>query len=163
MSKGLSDLVKSFEEDLRRGAADVDGYCREAADAARGAPPNRLLGVLNEALRRPFDVPLGRELDVLPPVLLAGVLFRAACESEGPDRNAAALLGYAYATLAAGRPAGSAVFLLAAVAAARGRADVATQLLGRIGADLEGFVGSACGAAGLAKLLEGYGIDSIPD
>lgn len=156
MNKGLNDLVKSFEEDLQRGAADVDGYCREAIDAARGVPPNRLLGVLNEALRRLFGVPLGGELDVLPPVLLAGVLFRAACESEEPDRSVAVLLGYAYATLAAGRPADSAIFLLAAVAAARNRADVATQLLGRVGVGLDGLVGSACGAVELAKFIENF-------
>jgi hypothetical protein len=122
-----------------------------------------LLGVLNEALRRHLSVSLGAELDVLPPVLLAGVLFRAACESEGPGRDAAVLLGYAYAKLTAGRPADSAVFLLAAVAAARGRSDVAAELLRKIGLDLDDLVRSACGAVGLAKLLEGRGISSIPD
>jgi hypothetical protein len=152
MSGELGDLVRRFEEDLQRGAADADGYCREVADAARGTSPNRLFGVLNEALRRLLGVPLGGELDALHPALLAGALFRAACESEGSDRDAAVLLGYAYAAFAVGRPADSAVFLLAA--AARGRADVAARLLGKIGLDPEDVVRSACGAVGLARFLE---------
>jgi hypothetical protein len=157
---GLSDLVKSFEEDLLREAVDVDKYYREVEDAIRKTPLSNLVGALNEALKQYLEV----SLDGVPhPILMAGALFMAACESEEPDRSIAVLFGYSCASLAAGRALDAAVFLLASIAAVRGRRDVAMELLKKINLDLEGLVKSACGAVGLAKLLEGYGISAIPD
>ncbi len=160
----LRSLVKSFDDDLSRGAVDVDKYYREAKDVAGGTPLAGIVGALNEALRQHLGVSLGGELDALHPALLAGALFRAACESsEEPDRSTAVLFGYSYASLAGGRLLDAVVFLLASVATSRGRSDVAAELLKKIGVDLESVVGFACGAVGLAKLLEGRGVGSIPD
>ncbi len=159
----LRDLVKNFDEDLSRGAVDVDKYYREAKDVAGRTPLAGIVSVLNEALRQRLGVSLGGELDALHPALLAGALFRAACESEEPDRSTAALFGYSYASLAGGKPLDAVIFLLASIAAARGMGDVAAELLKKIGVDLESVVGFACGAVGLAKLLEGRGVGSIPD
>jgi len=119
--------------------------------------------VLNEALRQHLGVSLGGELGALHPILLAGALFMAACGSEEPDRGVAVLFGYSYASLAGGKPLDAAVFLLASVAAARGRRDVAVELLRKVNLDLEGLAKSACGAVELARLLESYGISSTPD
>jgi predicted amino acid racemase len=44
---------------------------------------------------------------------------------------------------------------------ARGRWDVAAELLRRVDVDLEGVINFACGAVELAKLLEDRGIGSI--
>ncbi len=159
----LRDLVKSFDEDLSRGAVDVDKYYREIKDVAGKTPLVRIAGTLNETLRQRLGLPLGDELDALHPALLAGALFMAACESEEPDRSVAVLFGYSYASLAGGKPLDAVVFLLASIATARGKGDVATELLKKIGVDLENIVGFACGAVGLAKLLENRGISSIPD
>jgi hypothetical protein len=159
----LCDLVKSFDEDLSRGAVDVDGYYREARDVAGGTPLASIVGTLNEAMRQRLGLPLGGELDALHPVFLAGALFMAACESEEPDRAVAVLFGYSYASLAGGKPLDAIIFLLASTAAARGRGDVAAELLKKIGIDLESIVSFACGAVGLAKLLESRGACSIPD
>ncbi len=159
----LRGLVKSFDDDLSRGAVDVDKYYREAKDVAGGTPLAGIVGALNEALRQHLGLPLGGELDALHPALLAGALFRAACESEEPDRSTAALFGYSYASLAGGKPLDAVVFLLASIATARGKGDVAAELLKKIGVDLENVVGFACGAVGLAKLLENHSISSIPD
>jgi len=46
---------------------------------------------------------------------------------------------------------------------ARGRGDVAAELLRKIGVDLEGIVNFACDAVELAKFLEDRGIGSIPE
>ncbi len=159
----LSDLVKSFDSDLLRGAVDVDEYYGEARDVVGKSPLVHIAGTLNEALRQYLGVSLGDELDALHPILLAGALFRAACESEEPDRSVAVLFGYSYASLAAGKPLDAVVFLLASIAATRGRGDAVAELLKKIGIDLESAVGFACGATGLARLLESRGISSIPD
>ena len=64
------------------------------------------------------------------------------------------MLGYSYATLARGKPQDVAVFLLASIATAHGRGDVATELLKKIGIELEHVVNFACGAVELAKFFE---------
>ncbi len=163
MSNRFRDLVKSFDEGLSQGTVDVDVYYREAEDAVRKTPLHHLVSVFNEALRRHLGVALDAELDALHPVLLAGALFMAACESEEPDRSAAALFGYSYASLVGGRALDAAVFLLASIATTRGRSSTAAELLKKIGIDLEGVVNFACGAVELAKFLENRGIGPIPD
>ncbi|MFP3349186.1 MAG: hypothetical protein RXN90_07650 [Thermoproteus sp.] len=67
----------------------------------------------------------------------------------------------AYLVLAGGRPLDAVVFLLASIALARARDNVAAELLRKIGVDLEGIVNFACGAVELAKFLEDRGIGSI--
>jgi len=89
-----------------RGAVDVDKYYREAKDAARKMPLDRLVGVSNEALRQHPGVPLG---GTLYPIPLAGALFMAACGSEELDGGVAVLFGYSYAPLAGGKPLDAAV------------------------------------------------------
>jgi len=168
--KELYDLVKSFDEDLSRGVVNVDEYYREAEDVVRKIHLDAYYVVsrLNEALGRhpEFSVlPNAAFLDALYvlPGLLAGVLFRTACGFEGPRRGVVVLLGYSYLVLAGGRPLDAVVFLLASIALARARDDVAAELLRKIGVDLEGIVNFACGAVELAKFLEDRGIGSIPE
>jgi hypothetical protein len=172
--KELYDLVKSFDGDLSREFVDVDEYYREAEDVVRSMYLDAyfLAGRLNEVLVRHPEL-----LRVLPGVaptqspdvlykllgVLAGVLFRTACGSEGPRRGVVVLLGYSYLVLAGGRPLDAVVFLLASIALARARDDVAAELLRKIGVDLEGIVNFACGAVELAKFLEDRGIGSIPE
>jgi hypothetical protein len=168
--KELYDLVKSFDEDLSRGVVDVDEYYREAEDVVRKIHLDAYYVVsrLNEALGRHPEfrvLPNAAFLDALYilPGLLAGVLFRTACGFEGPRRGVVVLLGYSYLVLAGGRPLDAVVFLLASIALARARDDVAAELLRKIGVDLEGIVDFACGAVELAKFLEDRGIGSIPE
>ena len=168
--KELYDLVKSFDEDLSRGVVDVDEYYREAEDVVRKIHLDAYYVVsrLNEALGRHPEfrvLPNAAFLDALYilPGLLAGVLFRTACGFEGPRRGVVVLLGYSYLVLAGGRPLDAVVFLLASIALARARDDVAAELLRKIGVDLEGIVNFACGAVELAKFLEDRGIGSIPE
>ncbi|KUO79638.1 MAG: hypothetical protein AT707_04025 [Pyrobaculum sp. JCHS_4] len=168
--KELYDLVKSFDEDLSRGVVDVDEYYREAEDVVRKIHLDAYYVVsrLNEALGRHPEfrvLPNAAFLDALYilPGLLAGVLFRTACGFEAPRRGVVVLLGYSYLVLAGGRPLDAVVFLLASIALARARDDVAAKLLTKIGVDLEGIVNFACGAVELAKFLEDRGIGSIPE
>jgi hypothetical protein len=168
--KELYDLVKSFDEDLSRGVVNVDEYYREAEDVVRKIHLDAYYVVsrLNEALGRHPEfrvLPNAAFLDALYvlPGLLAGVLFRTACGFEGPRRGVVVLLGYSYLVLAGGRPLDAVVFLLASIALARARDDVAAELLRKIGVDLEGIVNFACGAVELAKFLEDRGIGSIPE
>jgi hypothetical protein len=168
--KELYDLVKSFDEDLSRGVVDVDEYYREAEAVVRKIHLDAYYVVsrLNEALGRHPEfrvLPNAAFLDALYilPGLLAGVLFRTACGFEGPRRGVVVLLGYSYLVLAGGRPLDAVVFLLASIALARARDDVAAELLRKIGVDLEGIVNFACGAVELAKFLEDRGIGSIPE
>jgi hypothetical protein len=168
--KELYDLVKSFDEDLSRGVVDVDEYYREADDVVRKIHLDAYYVVsrLNETLGRHPEfrvLPNAAFLDALYllPGLLAGVLFRTACGFEGLRRGVVVLLGYSYLVLAGGRPLDAVVFLLASIASARARDDVAAELLRKIGVDLEGIVNFACGAVELAKFLEDRGIGSIPE
>ncbi len=168
--KELYDLVKSFDEDLSRGVVDVDEYYREAEDVVRKIHLDAYYVVsrLNETLGRHLEfrvLPNAAFLDALYilPGLLAGVLFRTACGFEGPRRGVVVLLGYSYLVLAGGRPLDAVVFLMASIALARARDDVAAELLRKIGVDLEGIVNFACGAVELAKFLEDRGIGSIPE
>lgn len=168
--KELYDLVKSFDEDLSRGVVDVDEYYREAEDVVRKIHLDAyyVISRLSEALGRHPEfrvLPNAAFLDALYilPGLLAGVLFRTACGFEGPRRGVVVLLGYSYLVLAGGRPLDAVVFLLASIALARARDDVAAELLRKIGVDLEGIVNFACGAVELAKFLEDRGIGSIPE
>jgi len=167
--KELYDLVKSFDEDLSRGVVDVDEYYREAEDVVRKIHLDAYyVSRLSEALGRHPEfrvLPNAAFLDALYKLLgvLAGVLFRTACGSEGPRRGVLVLLGYSYLVLAGGRPLDAVVFLLASIALARARDDVAAELLRKIGVDLEGIVNFACGAVELAKFLEDRGIGSIPE
>jgi len=168
--KELYDLVKSFDEDLSRGVVNVDEYYREAEDVVRKTHLDAYYVVsgLNEALGRHPEfrvLPNAAFLDALYvlPGLLAGVLFRTACGFEAPSRGVVVLLGYSYLVLAGGRPLDAVVFLLASIALARARDDVAAELLRKIGVDLEGIVNFACGAVELAKFLEDRGIGSIPE
>jgi hypothetical protein len=168
--KELYDLVKSFDEDLSRGVVDVDEYYREADDVVRKIHLDAYYVVsrLNETLGRHPEfrvLPNAAFLDALYllPGLLAGVLFRVACGFEGLRRGVVVLLGYSYLVLAGGRPLDAVVFLLASIASARARDDVAAELLRKIGVDLEGIVNFACGAVELAKFLEDRGIGSIPE
>ena len=154
MTMEFRDLVKSFGEDLSRGAVDIDKYFRETENAVRKASLSHLVSGLNEVFKQRLGALPNIELNALHLVLLAGALFRAACESEEPDRNFAVLLGYSYATLARGKPQDVAVFLLASIATAHGRGDVATELLKKIGIELEHVVNFACGAVELAKFFE---------
>lgn len=157
-------VVKSFDEDLR-GAVDVDKYFDEAKNVVSKTSLKQLISEFNEALKQ---YPEFRELpdaepDALYLMLIAGALFRAACKSEEPNRDVAVLLGYSYASLAAGMMRDAVVFLLTSIALARGRRDVTMELLRKINLDLEGLAKSACGAVELARLLESYGVSSIPD
>ena len=168
--KELYDLVKSFDEDLSRGVVDVDEYYREAEAVVRKIHLDAyyVISRLNEALGRHPEfrvLPNAAFLDALYilPGLLAGVLFRTACGFEGPRRGVVVLLGYSYLVLAGGRPLDAVVFLLASIALARARDDVAAELLRKIGVDLVGIVNFACGAVELAKFLEDRGIGSIPE
>jgi hypothetical protein len=168
--KELYDLVKSFDEDLSRGVVDVDEYYREVEAVVRKIYLDAyyVISRLNEALGRHPEfrvLPNAAFLDALYilPGLLAGVLFRTACGFEGPRRGVVVLLGYSYLGLAGGRPLDAVVFLLASIALARARDDVAAELLRQIGVDLEGIVNFACGAVELAKFLEDRGIGSIPE
>ena len=170
----LYNLVEGFDGDLSRGFVDVDEYYREAEDVVRSMYLDAyfLAGRLNEVLVRhpellrvlPGVAPM-QSPDVLYKLLgvLAGVLFRTACGSEGPRRGVLVLFGYSYLGLAGGRPLDAVVFLLASIALARARDDVAAELLRKIGVDLEGIVNFACGAVELAKFLEDRGIGSIPE
>ena len=153
---------------------DVDEYYGEAEDVVRSMYLDVyfLAGRLNEVLVRHPEL-----LGVLPGVapaqspdalykllgVLAGVLFRIACGFEGPRRGVLVLLGYSYLGLAGGRPLDAVVFTLASIALARGRGDVAAELLRRVDVDLEGVINFACGAVELAKFLEDRGIGSIPE
>jgi len=170
----LYSLVESFDEDLSRGVVDVDEYYREAEDVVRSMYLDVyfLAGRLNEVLVRhpellgmlPGAAPM-QSPDALYKLLgvLAGVLFRIACGFEGPRRGVLVLLGYSYLGLAGGRPLDAVVFTLASIALARGRGDVAAELLRRVDVDLEGVINFACGAVELAKFLEDRGIGSIPE
>jgi hypothetical protein len=170
----LYSLVESFDEDLSRGVVDVDEYYREAEDVVRSMYLDAyyLAGRLNEVLVRhpellrvlPGAAP-AQSPDALYKLLgvLAGVLFRIACGFEGPSRGVLVLLGYSYLGLAGGRPLDAVVFTLASIALARGRGDVAAELLRRVDVDLEGVINFACGAVELAKFLEDRGIGSIPE
>ncbi|NAZ33104.1 MAG: hypothetical protein GU356_02230 [Pyrobaculum sp.] len=170
----LYSLVESFDEDLSRGVVDVDEYYREAEDIVRSVYLDAyyLAGRLNEVLVRhpellrvlPGAAPM-QSPDALYKLLgvLAGVLFRIACGFEGPRRGVLVLLGYSYLGLAGGRPLDAVVFTLASIALARGRRDVAAELLRRVDVDLEGVINFACGAVELAKFLEDRGISSIPE
>jgi len=167
----LYNLVESFDEDLSRGVVDVDEYYREAEDVVRSMYLDAyfLAGRLNEVLVRhpellgvlPGAAPM-QSPDALYKLLgvLAGVLFRIACGFEGPRRGVLVLLGYSYLGLAGGRPLDAVVFTLASIALARGRGDVAAELLRRVDVDLEGVINFACGAVELAKFLEDRGIGS---
>jgi hypothetical protein len=168
--KELYDLVKSFDEDLSRGVVDVDEYYREAEAVVRKIYLDAyyMISRLNEALGRHPEFRVLHNaafLDALYilPGLLAGVLFRSACGFEGLRRGVVVLLGYSYLGLAGGTPLDAVVFLLASIALARARDDVAAELLRKIGVDLEGIVNFACGAVELAKFLEDCGIGSIPE
>jgi len=168
----LYSLVESFDEDLSRGVVDVDEYYREAVVRNMYLDVYFLAGRLNEVLVRHPEL-----LGVLPGVapmqspdalykllgVLAGVLFRIACGFEGPRRGVLVLLGYSYLGLAGGRPLDAVVFTLASIALARGRGDVAAELLRRVDVDLGGVINFACGAVELAKFLEDRGIGSIPE
>jgi hypothetical protein len=170
----LYSLVESFDEDLSRGVVDVDEYYREAEDVVRSMYLDAyyLAGRFNEVLARhpellrvlPRAAPI-QSPDALYKLLgvLAGVLFRIACGFEGPRRGVLVLLGYSYLGLAGGRLLDAVVFTLASIALARGRGDVATELLKRVDVDLEGIINFACGAVELAKFLEDRGIGSIPE
>jgi hypothetical protein len=150
----LYSLVESFDEDLSRGVVDVDEYYREAEDVVRSMYLDAyyLAGRLNEVLVRhpellrmlPGAAPM-QSPDALYKLLgvLAGVLFRIA--------------------RAGGRPLDAVVFTLASIALARGRRDVAAELLRRVDVDLEGVIDFACGAVELAKFFEDRGIGSIPE
>jgi hypothetical protein len=170
----LYSLVEGFDEDLSRGVVDVDEYYREAEDVVRSMylDAHHLAGRLNEVLVRhpellrvlPGAAPM-QSPDALYKLLgvLAGVLFRIACGFEGPRRGVLVLLGYSYLGLAGGRLLDAVVFTLASIALARGRGDVAAELLRRVDVDLEGVINFACGAVELAKFLEDRGIGSIPE
>ena len=170
----LYSLVESFDEDLSRGVVDVDEYYREAEDVVRSMYLDAyyLAGRFNEVLVRhpellrvlPGAAPI-QSPDALYKLLgvLAGVLFRIACGFEGPRRGVLVLLGYSYLGLAGGRLLDAVVFALASIALARGRGDVAAELLRRVDVDLEGVINFACGAVELAKFLEDRGIGSIPE
>jgi hypothetical protein len=170
----LYSLVESFDEDLSRGVVDVDEYYREAEDVVRSMYLDAyyLAGGFNEVLVR--DPELLRVLPGAAPIqspdalrkllgVLAGVLFRIACGFEGPRRGVLVLLGYSYLGLAGGRPLDAVVFTLASIASARGKWDVAAELLRRVDVDLEGVINFACGAVELAKFLEDRGIGSTPE
>jgi len=168
----LYSLVESFDEDLSRGVVDVDEYYREAEDVVRSMYLDAyyLAGRFNEVLVRhpellmvlPGAAPM-QSPDVLYKLLgvLAGVLFRIACGFEGPRRGVLVLLGYSYLGLARSRLLDAVVFTLALIALARGRGDVAVELLRMVDVDLEGVINFACGAVELAKFLEDRGIGSI--
>jgi hypothetical protein len=170
----LYSLVEGFDEDLSRGIVDVDEYYREAEDVVRSMYLDAyyLAGRFNEVLVRhpellrvlPGAAPM-QSPDALYKLLgvLAGVLFRIACGFEGPRRGVLVLLGYSYLGLAGGRSLDAVVFTLASIALARGRGDVAAELLRRVDVDLEGVINFACGAVELAKFLEDRGIGSIPE
>jgi hypothetical protein len=170
----LYSLVESFDEDLSRGVVDVDEYYREAEDVIRSMYLDAyyLAGRFNEVLVRhpellrvlPGAAPM-QSPDALYKLLgvLAGVLFRIACGFERPRRGVLVLLGYSYLGLAGGRPLDAVVFTWASIALARGKGDVAAELLRRVDVDLEGVINFACGAVELAKFLEDRGIGSIPE
>jgi len=162
----------SFDGDLSRGVVDVDEYYREAVVRSMYLDAYYLAGRFNEVLvwhpellrLLPGAAPM-HSPDALYKLLgvLSDVLFRIACGFEGPRRGVLVLLGYWYLGLAGGRLLDAAVFTLALIALARGRGDVAAELLRRVDVDLEGVINFACDAVELAKFLEDRGISSIPE
>jgi hypothetical protein len=104
---------------LSRGTVDVDKYYREAEDAVHKTPPSQLADVLNEVFEQHIRALTVVEPNALRLSLVAGALFRAACESEEPDRSVVVLLCYSYALLAGGKPLDAALFLPASAASAR--------------------------------------------
>jgi len=149
-------LVKSFDEDLQ-GAVDVDKYFNGAKDAVSKTSLKQLVGEFNETLEQhpKFRGVPDAEPDALYLMLIAGALFKASCEEpEEPDKDVYILLGYSYSSLAAGRTLDAVVFLLASIALARGKSNVAVELLRKMSLDLEGIVNFACGAVELGKILE---------
>ena len=74
-------------------------------------------------------------------------------EPEEPDKDVYILLGYSYSSLAVAKTLDAVVFLLASIALARGKSNVAVELLRKMSLDLEGVVNFACGAVELGKIL----------
>jgi hypothetical protein len=152
----IYDLVKSFDEDLQ-GAVDVDKYFNEAKDAVSKTSLRQLISEFNETLKQhpKFRWLPDAEPDALYLMLTAGALFKASCEEpEEPDKDVYILLGYSYSSLAAGKTLDAVVFLLASIALARGKSNVAAELLRKMSLDLEGVVNFACGAVELGMILE---------
>jgi len=173
--EGLYDLIKGFDEDLSRGVSvNVDEYYREVVGIIRNMHVDTyyIIIKLNEALSQhpellkvlPRTAPT-QSLDAVNKMFgaMAGVLFRLACGLEEPRRGALILLAESYLDLAVDKPLDAIVLTLASIALARGRRDVAAELLRRVGVDLEGIINFACGAVELAKFLEEHGIHSIPE
>jgi len=160
---GLRGLVRSFYDDLSmRVIEDVDEYYGEAESIASSASEDYLNRFGEELAQNPTLLRilprsiLERPRDALSKLAsaLASALFTIACRLEGPRKNALILLGYSYMGFAGGITRDAIIFMLAAIALARSREDVATELLKKIKFSIDGIVEFACGAVTITRIIE---------
>jgi hypothetical protein len=160
---GLRGLVRSFYDDLLTGVIeDVDEYYNEAASIASSTDDNYLNRFSEELAHNPTLLRilpgsmLARPRDALSKLAsaLASALFMVACEREGPRKNALILLGYSYMGFAGGVARDAIIFMLTAIALARSREDVATELLKKIKFSIDGIIEFACGAVAIARMID---------
>jgi hypothetical protein len=160
---GLHGLVRSFYDDLSMGVMeDVDEYYNEAASIASSADEDYLNKFSEKIAQNPTLLRilpgsmLARPRDALNKLAsaLASALFMVACRHEGPRKSALILLGYSYIGFAGGITRDAMIFMLAAIALARSREDIATELLKKIGFSIDGIIEFACGAVAIARMIE---------
>jgi hypothetical protein len=87
-------------------------------------------------------------------VALTNALFMIACRLEVPRKNALILLGYSYIGFGGGVTRDAIIFILAAIALARSREDVAAELLKKIQFSIDGIIEFACGTVAIARMIE---------
>jgi hypothetical protein len=159
---GLHGLVRSFYDDLLTGVVDdVDEYYNEAASIASSADDSYLNRFSEELAHNPTLLRIlpgsmiARPRDALSKLAsaLASAMFMVACEREGPRKSALILLGYSYMGFAGGITRDAMIFMLAAIALARSREDVAAELLKKIKISIDGIIEFACGAVAIAKMI----------
>jgi len=91
--------------------------------------------------------------------MLASLLHRVACEQENTNvRYSLVLLAESLINFSLGASLPAIAYLLASLAIAHGRKDIATELTKKIGDDLEQMVSFSCGVVKAAKFLEERGI-----
>jgi len=91
--------------------------------------------------------------------MLASLLHRVACEQEDTNvRYSLVLLAESLINFSLGASLPAIAYLLASLAIAHGRKDIATELTKKIGDDLEQMVSFSCGVVKAAKFLEERGI-----
>jgi hypothetical protein len=160
---GLRGLVRSFYDDLSTGVIeDVDEYYGEAESIANSVDEDYLNRFREELARNhtllrilPSSM-LERPRDALSKLAsaLASALFMIACRLEGPRKNSLILLGYSYMAFAGDITHDAIIFMLAAIALARSKEDVAAELLKKIDFSIDGIVEFACGTVAIARMIE---------